>query len=125
MKTWIAVPFLTLALLGGCTTSSSPRNQAPADMHNAMNALDYAGVYRAVPPVKKEGFLVVELKADQRFRLLTARQEEKTGTYVWEKSGSVVQLMLPGGAAPRFFVGEGFLRHEENTGSAGQILRKE
>ena len=123
MNRLIAAPFLTLALLGGCATLS--QNQESPDMHNAMNALDYRGVYRAEPPVEKGSFRVVELKSDNQFRLLTAQQEEKTGVYIWEKSGSVVQLMLSSGVSPRFFVGEGFLRREENTGSVGQILRKE
>ncbi len=126
MNKWIIAPLLTLFLLGGCASPSpTPPEQAPVDMHNAMNALDYTGIYRAITPPKKAGFLEIELKPDEKFRLLTVRQEEKTGTYIWEKSGSVIQLVLFDDRSPRFFVGEGFLRHEEKTGIAGQILRKE
>ena len=125
MNKWIAVPCITLVLLGGCTPPSSSPHQSPVDMHTAMNALDYMGTYRAETPVAKGDFRAIELKADRQFRLLTARHEEKTGPYHWDKSGSVVQLALPDGSKPRFFVGEGFLRRETSTGNTGQILRKE
>ncbi len=98
-------------LVGGCKTAS----KQAANMHNSQNSLDWAGVYTGIVPCADcDGIeTVVIIHKDLSFRVQTKyigksiEVFDKRGTFVWDKTGRMVELIgIPAGTMPtRYQVG--------------------
>ena len=91
------------------------------DMHNAQNALDWAGIYKGTLPCADcEGIATtITLHDDLTFNLFRKylQSEEETfaedGTFSWNEEGNTIKLSTDG---RQYFAGENILFHLDNEG---------
>jgi heat shock protein HslJ len=115
MKTFLARAMIAAAtaVAGGCMTGGAGTDaRDPAQVHNARNSLDWAGVYRGVLPCADcEGIeTIVALQEDGTYRS-RSRYLGKGGTvfadegrFTWNDAGDTVTFS--GERPAKYFVGE-------------------
>ena len=124
----IIVIGLFLLFLVRCNSSkkeSTPRVYPP-DMHTSEISLDWQGTYKGVLPCADCPGIETEitLYKDKRFSKKTKYQGkdnrrvfEQTGTFVWDSTGSVIQLNSKTNAASKYKVGENYLQQLDLEGN--------
>jgi heat shock protein HslJ len=114
-------------LADGCKTASKQAGREAVKAHNSQNSLDWAGVYTGVVPCADcDGIeTVVIIHKDRTFRVQTkyigksVDVFDKSGTFVWNKAGSNVELLgIPAGTMPTHYqVGENRLIQLDRNGN--------
>lgn len=123
----ILVVCLFLLILVGCNffkKKSSPTVHPP-DMHTSEISLDWQGTYKGVLPCADCQGIETEiiLYKDKRYSKKTKypgkdspRVFEQTGTFVWDSTGSVIQLNSIKNAPTKYKVGENYLQQLDLEG---------
>ena len=119
---------LFLLFLVGCNSSKkeSAPTVYPPDMHTSEISLDWDGTYKGVLPCADCPGIETEitLYKDKRYAKKTKylgegsrRFFEQTGTFVWDSTGSVIQLNSIKNAASKYKVGENYLQQLDLEGN--------
>jgi len=99
------------------STSETVKESAPDPIHNSMNSLDWAGIYKGTLPCASCSSIKMEivLKRDGTYQQTNVYQNDEesdavisSGTFSWNESGSTITLN--NAKKPnQFFVGENYL----------------
>src|SRR6056297_3550744 len=99
------------------STSETVKESAPDPIHNSMNSLDWAGIYKGTLPCASCRSIKMEivLKRDGTYQQTNVYQNDEesdavisSGTFSWNESGSTITLN--NAEKPnQFFVGENYL----------------
>jgi len=124
----ILIVCLFLLFLVGCNFSKkeSPPTVYPPDMNTSEISLDWQGTYKGVlpcadcPGIETEITLYKDKRYSKKTKYLgkdSRRVFEQTGTFVWDSTGSVIQLNSIKNAATKYKVGENYLQQLDLEGN--------
>lgn len=125
MKKNILVLGWAVLSMVSCSTTKVGHTQLP-DMHTSQNALSYDGIYRGVLPCADcEGIkTTLYLMRDNTFKQVSEYMGkegsafETTGTFTWDKTGSIITLKEKDGSTSQYQVGEDVLTMLDQEGKA-------
>jgi uncharacterized lipoprotein NlpE involved in copper resistance len=118
---------LFLLILVGCNffKKKSGPTVHPPDMHTSEISIDWQGTYKGVipcadcPGIETEITLYMDKRYCKKTKYLgevSPRVFEQTGTFVWDSTGSVIQLNSIQNAPTKYKVGENYLQQLDLEG---------
>lgn len=128
---FVILSMLILAISGCSQTDLNdkiPNGDAVqlSDGHNAMNSLDYAGLYILEGQAENTDLISLKINYEGSYSLTKRDGTAFQGEYRWADNGSEIFLLMPDDQSVRLFVGENYLElRDRNTSKVKRFAKSE